>query len=321
MKNKFPLVLAGFFALIPNSYAAVTRLKGDAPIAIDGKNGAFDFMAFDSENSRILAAHRGAGTLMVFDSKTGKILSSVPTGAAQGVAVDSKGARYFVGDKAEKKVVMVDSKSLAVTGEVEVTGPVDAITFDSKRGLIYADEDDGTHIWVIDPTSKKIVATIEIPGAPEVIEYDSKTDRIYQNIKTKDVIVVIDPNTRKIVATWSTLPATGPHGLVIDTERGRLFSAGKNGKLVSINVKDGKVSAVATIPESPDQIAFDSKTRMVFSACRGYLSIVRETESGVEVVDQISTPKGAHTLAVDSKSGAVWLSYADEKISYLVRFH
>ncbi len=323
LKTYWTLVLALAFPIpcFSPAFGAATVLQAVPPVELSGKSGHFDYLAYDSANDRLLAAHPGAGTLEFYAGASGKMLPPVATGAVQGVAIDAKGARYFAGDETEKKIVIVDAKSFSILGEVAVDGPVDAIAFDSKRGLLYADEDDGTRVWVIDPTLRKIVATIVLPGVPEFVEYDPKTDRIYQNIKTKDELVVLDPEKRAIVATWSTLPATAPHGLAVDAERGKVYSAGKNGKLVAIDLKTGKVTASVDIPASPDQIAFDPVRRVVYSACRGYLSAVRVSERGLLSEESVPLPMGAHTLAVDSKRGGVWLAYEAEKKSYLLGFH
>lgn len=277
-------------------------------------------MASDPIHGRILAAHKGAGTLSVLDTKNGKLLSEVPVGHAQGVAIDARSDQYIVGDDDEHKLVFIDATTLKLTGEAKVDGPVDAIEFNSKNGMVYADEDDGKRIWVVDPKSKKVVTTITIPGVPEVIAYDPVTDRLYQNIKDKDSVVVINPTSNQIEATWATAPATGPHGLVIDSESGRALVAGHNGKLVSIDLKSGTAVANAEIASSPDQIAFDSKTKTIYCASKGFISVIRETATGLENLGNVASPAGAHTLAVDSAQRQVWISYADAKHSYLQKF-
>jgi DNA-binding beta-propeller fold protein YncE len=295
-------------------------LVASAPMELTGKVGRFDFMEVDTGSQRLLAAHKGAGTLALIDFKTGKLLPEVTVGQVQGIAVDNLTGTYILGDADEHKIVFVDAKTLKKSGELNVSGPVDAIAFNSKNGMAYADEDDGTHVWVIDVKQQKLVATITIPGVPEVIAYDPKTDRVYQNIKTKDSVVVINPATNKIEAEWPTLPATAPHGLVIDSKMGRVFVAGHNGKLVGIDLKSGKVFAQADIASGTDQIAFDATEHMIYCASKGFISTVKETDSGLEALGDVPDHAGAHTLAVDSKRHHVWISYADKTHSYLQRF-
>jgi hypothetical protein len=60
------------------------------------RHGKFDFIKIDSANSRLLACHTGNGSLDMIDTTTSKLIKSIPTGNAQGVANDSRNNRYFV---------------------------------------------------------------------------------------------------------------------------------------------------------------------------------------------------------------------------------
>jgi DNA-binding beta-propeller fold protein YncE len=295
-------------------------VTAETPIILEGPVGKFDFMATDATANRILAAHRGAKTLEVIDLNTGKPTKSVEVGHAQGVAIDLRGHKYFLGNEAEESIAIVDSQSLAKIGEVKVDGPVDAIAFDEKNGLLYAAKDDGDYLWVINPKASNFTDKIAIPGTPEVLEYDQKTDRIYLNIKNKNEVVRINPTKNKVEATWSTLPATSPHGLAIDSKRGRFYVAGGNGKLVSLDMKTGKVLSSVDIANGVDQIVFDMDSQLIYSACRGFISISKVTDAGLVEGNKIPSPKGAHTLAIDPNSHDVWVSYADDNHSYVQKF-
>ncbi|MDR3607858.1 MAG: YncE family protein [Oligoflexia bacterium] len=306
--------------ITPSLGATTLPLKSEKPLALDGKAARFDFMATDASAQRILAAHKGAGTLEILDLQTGKPLPAIPVGEAQGVAIDPIEHRYFLGNDDGHSVAIVDARSLKKTAEIKVDGPVDAIAYDPKNGMLFAGYDDGDRLWVIDTKTKQIVTTITIPGVPEVLEYDASTDRIYQNIKTKNEIVRIDPATNKIDATWSTLPVTAPHGLVTDGARGILYTAGSNGKLVAIDLKTGHVTASADIATGVDQIAYDSERKLIYCACKGSISVVKVTESGLKSMGSVPSPQGAHTLAVNPVDHSVWVSFSDREHSYFQKF-
>lgn len=311
---------ASFLLGVIQSSSAFGALVGEEPIIVPGPASHFDFMGVDQNAHRILAAHTGASTLEMIDLASGKPMKAIDVGDAQGVAVDYKRHEYFLGNKDKESVVILNSRTLVKTSEVKVNGPVDAMTFDSRNGLLYAAKDDGTLLWVIDPKLSKVIATVKIPGVPEVLEYDPKTDRVYLNIKDKDLVVRINPRTSKVDAKWSTLPATSPHGLAIDSARGRVFVGGKNGKLISISMKTGKILSSTELPSGVDQIAFDPDKRLVYSACKGFIAISEDQDSGLRSVSQTPSPKGAHTLAVDPKTKDVWVSFSDEHHSYFQKF-
>ena len=314
----FALSLLGL-ASLPTVAKKSGPLNAQKPIIVPGGAGGYDWMTVDTDANRLLAAHKGKGTLVVLDLKNNKV-TSVPVGAAQGIAVDAADNKYFVGDADEQKIVIVDRKTLKVTGEIKVTGPVDAMAFDPKRGLVYADHDDGTEVWVIDAKTEKIVGAVTVSGAPEYIEYDPATDRLYQNVKTDDTLHVIDSDKKTVETVWKTSPATGPHGLAVASASGRIYSAGNNGKLVVFDIKTNKQIAVVDIARGVDQIAFDPGNKRIYSACKGFISVVEETADGARLLANIPAPAGIHTLTVDPATHTVWASYADAKDSYLAAF-
>ena len=300
--------------------APAPPLTAQKPVLVPGGAGAWDWMTVDSAKRRLLATHKGTGTVALL-SLTGKpTVTNLPVGAAQGIAVDTANNQYIAGDDTENKIVFVDRTTLKITGEVKVTGPVDDIELNPKNGLLYADHDDGTEVWVIDPKARKIVGTVTIGEGPEYIVYDAVTNRLYQNIKTNDTVQVIDPATNTVTATWATAPATGPHGLALDAKTGRLFAAGKNGKLAVLEIKTGKVLGSADIGPGVDQIAYDSQTKRLYCGCKGVISVLEATASGVRHIADVPQPAGAHTLAIDPVTHSVWVSYADKTNSYLQEF-
>jgi sugar lactone lactonase YvrE len=298
--------------------AAANETKVHPPVVLPGPPAKFDWMAYDKGRDRLIAAHRDAGTAEVLDLKNDKLIASIKTGAAQGVAVGDDD-KYYFGDSKEEKIVVVDAKTFKVTGELKVPGEVDAIAFVSRTHRLYADHDDGTEVWVIDTADLKLVGTIEVGTGPEFVEYDPTTDKLYQNVKSTNKVAVISPDLNKVENSWSTLPAESPHGLAIDAKAGRLYSAGRNGKLVIIDTKTGKMIASVDIAKGVDQIAFDPEKKRICCACAGFVSVVEPTEEGGKLLENIPVHKGAHTLAIATNTHDAWVSYCDDNHSYLQR--
>ncbi|HEY4783764.1 MAG TPA: hypothetical protein VIH54_18235, partial [Chthoniobacterales bacterium] len=187
-----------------------------------------------------------------------------------------------------------------------------------KNGMVYVCHDDGEDVWVVDPSRQKIVTSVKIPTQPEFVVYDPVTDKVFQNIKSQPVTMVIDPGPNSVAAIWSTVPAEGPHGLAVDPETHRLFSAGKNGKLVVLDSVSGKSLGTVDIAEGVDQIAFDPGNKRIYCAAgQGKLTVLQETEAAVKSLGSVATPAGTHTLAVDSNTHSVWIAFAKGEDSYV----
>jgi DNA-binding beta-propeller fold protein YncE len=288
-------------------------------IVVPGGRGDFDWMQVDSSRRRLLAAHTDKGTLEILDLKEDKLFATIPAGEVRGIAVGKK--VYFVGDGKEHKLVFVDADSLKMTGEVNLPGEVDAIAYEPVTKQLYADHNDGDDVWIIDIPTKKLVQTINIGGEPEYIEYDSKTNKLYQNNKTKNTVDVIDPHTKKVIASWSTLPATSPHGLAVDPEANKLYTAGQNNLLVSIDLGSGKVVSQATIAPDVDQIVLDPVKKRVYCACTSFISVVDSSKPELKPLAGVPTNIHVHTLTLDPQTHAVWVSFKEKQQSFLQKFN
>jgi YVTN family beta-propeller protein len=287
-------------------------------IVVPGSKGGFDYLQVDEANRRLLANHTGNNTLDVFDADTGKLIKHIATGKAQGVAIDPVAGKYFVSVSREKKLVIIDSKTLEKTGEVALGGPGDSLVFNPKNHCVYVGHDDATDLWVIDTHAEKITATIPIAEGPEYVLYDDESDRVFQNIKSNDTLLVIDPAANKVTETWSTAPAKHPHGLAFNPKTHRLFCAGQNGKLAVMDSKSGKVLGTADIVNGVDQIAFDpGKNRIYCASSGGQVSVLEETADGAKNIGNVKTAPGAKTITFDPKTHAVWIAYADKEAAYV----
>jgi sugar lactone lactonase YvrE len=133
-------------------------------VELIGTQGKFDFIKIDSAHNRLLACHTGNGSLDVIDVITSKLIKSIPTGNAQGVAIDSENNRYFVSVSKPMKMVIVSSTKLDIIGEVALPGPADLVVYHLETNRVFVCNDDQPEMWVIDPMEKRIVSRINFPG-------------------------------------------------------------------------------------------------------------------------------------------------------------
>jgi DNA-binding beta-propeller fold protein YncE len=286
LANACSAIAVFLFSLPVPLLADTIPLTLGQPIVVPGTKGRFDYLEVDEKLNRLLAAHTNN--------------------------------KYYASVSAEKKLAIIDRQTLEITGTVSLPGPADALAYNPKNGMVYVCHDDGEDVWVIDPSAQKIVTAVKIPTQPEFVVYDPVTDKVFQNIKSQPVTIVIDPGPNSVAATWSTVPAEGPHGLAVDPETHRLFSAGKNGKLVVLDSVSGKSLGSVDIAEGVDQIAFDPGNKRIYCAAgQGKLTVLQETEAAVKSLGNVATPAGTHTLAVDSNTHSVWIAFAKGEESYV----
>jgi len=315
--NRSMIVALAFCSISTVSAAAQPlALEPAASVEIPQSSGKFDFLRIDPKRQRLLAAHEKDGTSDFIDLRKHSLISRLKVGAAVDTAMDPESTFYYVSVQEEERVAVVDAATLKEVKSIKMAGPTDAIIYEPKNHMVYVTHDDGAEVWVIDPKAAKVVATVAIPGVPEFMVYDESTDRIYLNIKNKDVVAVIDPATNKVTARWATAPATQPHGLALDADNHRIFSAGGNGKLVVIDTKTGSVTDTVDIVPKVDQIAFGASSGLVYCAGADKMSVIRTTGGKVLLVGDVATAATAKNVAVDPATQAVWTTYTDGKSSF-----
>ena len=315
--RSFAICLLALGAVFPVAMlAADAPLIGHEPIEIPNSRGGFDFLEVDAAKDRLLLDHVGNGTLDVIDLKTEKLLKQFKTGGAMSVAVDAARNRYYVSVSKEKKLVIIDSDKMEITGEVPLPNEGDGLTRGPKGvNRVYVGHDDGPDLWIIDPVAKKITSTLTIPAGPEYMVPEDDTGRIYLNIKSDDTVQVISAsdNNSTIGAAWPTAPAKKPHGLALDLrgER-RLFVAGVNGKLAVLKANDGKLIGSTDTVAGVDQIAFDAgKDRLYCPSGNGKMTVLDTSGNDVKPLGDVATSRGAKTVAVDPSRHSAWLAYTE----------
>ncbi|MBV8082440.1 MAG: hypothetical protein JO293_08190 [Candidatus Eremiobacteraeota bacterium] len=308
------IVIAGWLAAI-----STLPLMPQAPIEVPKTPGAFDYMLVDTQLKRLLIAHTGSHAFAIADISSGAMLGQLDVGGPpHGIAIDVRDDAYLVGTSGQPQVVVVDRHTLRILKSIRMPGPVDAVALDTRRDVLYADADNGASIWLL--SNGRIIHTLATPQDSDKSAYDELSDRVYQNFTTANAMYVIDPAKVRFVASWSTLPAQKPHGLALDDARHRVYVAGTNGVLVALDLRTGVRLGSAPIARNVDQIAFDPERARIYCASGdGFVSVVSAGPAGVAHVADVPVPAGAHTLALDPSSGALWISYGTPKDDYIMK--
>lgn len=311
-----PSIFLAALALGTLAAADQPALKPGVVVEMPDSTGKFDFLEIDAARHRLLAAHEKDETADFIDLNTNKLIARVKLGPVVDTIVDPKTGNYYCSVQDDKRIAVLDGNSLKEIASIAVEGETDGIIFEAKSRHLYVTHDNGPHLWAVDVDAKKIIATIEIPGAPECLALDAATGKLYLNIKTTSEIVVIDTAANKLVAKWPVAPAVAPHGLALDAAAGRLYIAGDNGELAVLDAKSGKSIGSAKITEHVDQAAIDLATHTIYCAGAGWMSVLRATAAGAELIGNVKTAATAKNVAVDPLTHAVWTTYTDGKKSY-----
>ena len=309
-------VLSAF--LVISALGQTSPLTANSPIVVPGGAGGFDFMNVDVSNRLILAAHPKRSGFAVLDLKSGKV-KEVDTVAVNGISADSKGKKVFAAGPGNT-LVSFDSTTWNKVGSLALSGPGDCVQYNAKRGMLYVDNDDGTTLWVVNPKSLSIVKSVTIHEAPEYMEIYNGRNRIYQAIKSTDSVQVVDMDSLAVTDEWKLGTLKSPHGLAVDRKLGRVFVAGKNGKLVVLDAQSGKILSTLDVTPNSDQIAYDSGLKRLYIPGNEKLDVIQVSANSAKVIGSVKVPKGCHSVTVDPTTHTVWVAYSDATESYLMSF-
>jgi DNA-binding beta-propeller fold protein YncE len=302
MRTLMSVLLVLFVAASPTGY----HVTGEIRI---GGEGGWDYLTADSAARRLYVSH--ATHVVVVNLDTNKVVGDIPdTPGVHGIAIAPELNRGFISNGRGNDVTIFDLKTLKATGTAAAGENPDSIRYDSVSGRVFAFNGRSKNATAIDAKSGNVVATIALPGKPEFSIADGK-GKVYVNIEDTNEIAEIDAAKAIMTKKYSLSPCEGPTGLAFDAKDRRLFSACSNRLMAISDPEAGKVVATLPIGAGSDGAAFDPGTGYAFTSNGdGTLTIVQQTGGKWEVLENISTERGARTIAVDETAHNVYLPTA-----------
>lgn len=280
-------------------------------VSLPGDEG-WDYLLFDQAGHRLFVSH-GTRVVVVDADKltvTGEIAD---TPGVHGIALaDDLGRGYISAGRADS-VVVFDLKTLARLKEIKVTGEnPDAILYDPATHRVFTFNGRGRNVTAIDARTDTVAGTVAVDAKPEFAATDGK-GRVYVNLEDRNSLAALDPQKVSVASVWPLAGCDEPSGLAIDAPHGRLFPVCGNKVMAVVDAASGKVLGTAPIGAGVDADAYDPGTRLAFASCgEGVLTVLSIGSSGrPEVVQSVTTQRGARTMALDLEKHRVFLVTAD----------
>lgn len=312
------IALCGASALLALAGAVVAAERSGAyrvleHYAIGGQDAGYDFLRLDAAGQRLFVAHRTR--VEVISIASGKVIGQLTdTPGVHGIALAPEFNHGFTSNGADRTVTMFDLQTLKPLKVIRNTGvKPDAIEFDPATRHVYVVNAGATgDVTVIAADTGAIIGTVSLQGgALEQIALDG-LGRAFVNDEEQSVVHAFDTHTLKPLAKWSLAPGEGPTGIAYDPDHHRLFAACANRQLIVLSTDSGAVVGTARIGVDPDGAAFDPGRSLIFSANRdGTLTVIHaDGADHYTVLQNLATAPGARTIALDSKSGRIYLPSA-----------
>jgi DNA-binding beta-propeller fold protein YncE len=218
---------------------------------------------------------------------------------------------------------MFDLKTLAVLNKETVGEDPNGIIYDPKTKRIYSADRGSKRLTGIDAKTGKAAGAIgDLGGRTEHLAADG-AGHVFLNMQDVGKLHKLDVQAFKVMETWTLAPAcTQPSSMDMDTAHNRIFIGCRGGGqpaaptlLAVVDATNGKIVATQSIGPGVDALEFDARTGMIYVSTGGgdgALSIFhQDSPDKYALVQNVKTLSGARTLALDHKTGKVYLPVAD----------
>jgi DNA-binding beta-propeller fold protein YncE len=289
--------------------AAAADYKVQTRFSIPGTDG-WDYITVDSAARRLYVSH--GIRVNVLDTDSGTAIGTIEdTPGVHGIAIAPEQKHGFTSNGKEDKVTMFELSTLAVIKKIDVGKGPDGIYFDASSGRVFTNNHHSHDITAIDAASGTVVGTVPVEGDGEGAVI-GKDGLIYVALEDKNEIAVFDPKTLGVKRRMPLDGVEAPTGLAIDAKSDRLFVGGHNKTMLVLDAGTGKKIASFPTGSGTDAAGFDEKTgRVFFSNGEGNLTVIQQKSADEYVpLDPVPTQASAKTMALDKKTGKIYLSAA-----------
>jgi YVTN family beta-propeller protein len=282
-----------------------------------GGDGGFDYIVADSEGRRLYIARSGKTNprLLAFDLDSLKQVGELDGISAHGAVVDPANHHGFA---SSKPVTMFDSRTTTTLKSIAVDGNPDGLTLDAGAHRVYVLSHSAPNITVLNTADGTVLGTVNLDAAVEETAPDGK-GHLYVALEDKDAVGVVDTKTMTVTARYPLVGQDGvkggtPAGLALDAKNHVLFVACRNpAMMMMMNADSGAILASLPIGTQNDGVLFNPATREALAPTGdGHLTVVKEDGPGRFSIEQtLPTLPGARTIALDGKTGHIFLMTAD----------
>jgi YVTN family beta-propeller protein len=276
---------------------------------IAGGDGGWDYAAVDAANGRVLV---GRGTnVMAVNLATRAVTESFAKGDGIHAALPiNGGTEVLITNGRANTATIVDGRTGALLATLPTGKNPDAATYDAFTGLILVMDHSSGEITEIDPKTRKVVATVTVGGDLEAAAVDG-AGKAYVNVEDKGEIVVVDIRAAKALAHYKLVGCEGPTGIAY-APADKLLITTCDGVADVVSAATGKLVKAIKIGDGADGVAFDATHKLAFvpSGGSGTLSIISIANGTATLVDTVKTQTRARTIALDQRTGRVYLPTA-----------
>jgi YVTN family beta-propeller protein len=278
-------------------------------VRLPGGSNRFDYQSVDEPNRRLYVAHLGDSTVDVIDLDTLEVTTSISgLAGVHGVLAAPDIGRVFASATGSNELVTLDSSN----GQVVIRTPTgdfpDGIAYDARDDLVLVSNKNAGSETIIDARSGQVVRTVHLSDEVGNVTYDPASGLAYIAVRPPDQLVALDPTTGTTAARIRLENCRGAHGVYLQPQAQQAFVACEdNAKLVMVDLRDRRQTAVASVGDNPDVLAYDPGLQRLYVAAEsGVVTVFSPTGTSLRKLGRAHLAKSAHSVAVDPTTHLVF---------------
>jgi DNA-binding beta-propeller fold protein YncE len=298
------LFITASFQTGPSGYGIIKK-------SVVGGEGSWDYIMVDSGNRRIYASH--STQVEVLNADTHEKIGVIPNlQGVHGIEVVPETGRGVVTNGRSNTATIFDLKTLAKIQDVPTGKNPDALLYDRFSKKVFVFNHSGGSVTGFDITTGKVSGTLSVGGDGVEAGVSDEMGTIFVNLEDLHEIVAFDATAMTIKSRWKLSPGEEPTGLAMDRKNHRLFASCHNELLMVVDSDNGKIVAKVPIGKRVDGAVFDSASGIIATSNgEGTVTIIKEiAPDEFKVLETVKTEVGARTIALDSRTGHLFLPTA-----------
>ena len=224
------------------------------------------------------------------------------------LTVDSAARRLYVSHATH--VVVVDLDANRVVGDIPDTPGVHGIAIAPELNRGFISNGRGNNATIFDLKTLKPIGTAATGENPDSIRYDAVSGRVFTFNGRSNDSTAIDAKTGKVVGT---IKLPGKPEFSIADGKGKIYvNIEDTNEIAEIDTAKATMTRKYSISPcvEPSGMAFDAKSRRLFSVCSNRLMTVSDPDTG-KVLATPAIGAGSDGAAFDAGTGFAFSSNGD----------
>src|SRR5262249_34204791 len=224
------------------------------------------------------------------------------------LTVDSAARRLYVSHNSH--VVVVDIDANKIVGDIPDTPGVHGIPIAAALGQGFISNGRGNNVTIFDIKTLKATGTVPTGENPDDITFDAGSNRVFVFNGRSKSATVIDAKAGTVAAT---IPLPGKPEFAIADGKGHIYNNLEDtNEIVEIDAAKAAIAKKFSLSpcDGPSGMAYDPKSRRLFSVCSNRLMAISDPDAG-KVVATAAIGAGSDGAAFDAGTGYVFSSNGD----------